>query len=326
MAVKRVLAGLGALTASLALVSLAPGTAAAADTVAFTIPDSRITHSSGLARDPGGNIYWTANDSEASGVAYGLTTKGKVRGSLSFRVQPQDVEAVAVHGDRLYLADIGDHKAKRKHVTVYYLNHPRATGLTVDYHSWDLRYPDGAHDAETLLVNGSGRMFIVTKGVKGGIYEAPKSPSRKKVNKLARVGSAPAMVTDGTFLPDGKGIALLSHTLVTVVDAKTYATVTTAPIPHQPQAESLTVSLDDKFLLVGSEGKKSKVYAIAIPSAEGPSGTPTDSTGGDDQGDDPDDDTTTTPGLHNAGTLLAVGLAGFVAVVAGVVVAVVRKP
>jgi hypothetical protein len=294
--------------------------------VAFTITDSRITESSGLARDPGGSIYWTANDSGAGGVAYGLTAKGKVRGSLSFRAEPTDVEAVAVHADRLYVADIGDNKAKRKYITVYYLNHPRATGLTVAYHSWDLEYPDGAHDAETLLVNGSGRMFIVTKGAKGGIYEAPKSPSRNKINKLARVGDAPALVTDGTFLPDGKSIALLSYTTVTVIDAQTYATVATAPIPQQPQAESLTVSLDDKSLLVGSEGKKSKVYAMAIPGTASPSATPTDSTGGDNQGDLPDDETAPAPGLRNAGTLLAVGLAGFVALVAGVVVATVRKP
>jgi hypothetical protein len=326
MAVRRGLGCIGTLAASLALVTVVPGTAVAADTVAFTITDLRITQSSGLARDPGGNLYWTANHSGAGGVAYGLTTKGKVRGSLSFRAQPQDVEAVAVHGDRLYVADIGDNKAKRKHVTVYYLNHPRATGLTVAYHSWDLRYPDGAHDAKTLLVNGSGRMFIVTKGTKGGIYEAPKSPSRGTVNKLARVGDGPAQVTDGTFLPGGKSIALLSHTLVTLIDAQTYATVATAPIPHQPQAESLTVSLNGKSLLVGSEGKKSKVYAIAIPGTAGPTPSPTDSTGGDNQDDIPDDQTAPAPGLRNAGTLLAVGLAGFVALVAGVVVAVVRKP
>src|SRR6478672_651036 len=108
MAVRRVLAGLGALIASLALVSLVPGTAAAASTVAFTITDPRITQSSGLARDLGGSIYWTANDSGAAGVAYGLTVKGKVKGSLSFRARPEDVEAVALQGDRLYVADIGD--------------------------------------------------------------------------------------------------------------------------------------------------------------------------------------------------------------------------
>ena len=325
MAVKRVLVALGALTASLALVSLVPGAAAAASTVAFTIADSRITESSGLARDPAGNLYWTANNSGAGGVAYGLTSKGKVRGSLTFRAQPTDVEAVAVHSDRLYVADIGDNKANRKNITVYYLNHPRATGLTVAYHSWDLEYPDGAHDAETLLVNGSGRMFIITKGAKGGIYEAPKSPSRKKVNQLARVGDAPALVTDGTFLPDGKSIALLSHTAVTVIDAKTYATVASGPIPDQPQAESLTVSLDEKSLLVGSKGRKSKVYAMAVPGAASPSASPTGSSGGDDQNNVPEDVTSTTPGLRNAGTLLAVGLAGFVALVAGVVVATVRK-
>ena len=39
-----------------------------------------------------------------------------------------------------------------------------------------------------------------------------------------------------------------------------------APIPDQPQAESLTLSLDERSLLVGSEGKKSKVYSMPVPS------------------------------------------------------------
>ena len=97
----------------LAVVFLAivPTVAGAEDTVAFTIKDARITESSGLAVDPAGNVYWTVNDSGDRGVAYGIGLDGKVQGTLNFRAQPQDVEAVAVHEDRLYVADIGDNSA-----------------------------------------------------------------------------------------------------------------------------------------------------------------------------------------------------------------------
>ena len=303
-----------------------PSAAGAADTVAFTITDQRITESSGLARDTAANIYWTVNDSGDTGVAYGITPKGKVSGTLNFRAEPRDVEAVSEVNDRLYVGDIGDNGAERDMVTVYYFNSPRANGLMVTYKSWDFRYPDGAHDAETLLVNSAGRLFIVTKDTKGAIYAAPKEPKTSGVNKLTKVGDAPAGVTDGVFLPGDQQIALLRGIAVDVIDAKTYQTVASAAVPKQPQAESLAVSLDEKSLLVGSEGKKSKVYAMPVPGTETPSPSPTPSQTSDSDGQDvPDEEPDATTGQSRQGTFLALGLAAFAAVVAGLVVGFARK-
>ena len=308
----------------LAVVFLAivPTVAGAEDTVAFTIKDARITESSGLAVDPAGNLYWTVNDSGDRGVAYGLGLDGTVQGTLNFRAQPTDVEAVAVHEDRLYLADIGDNSGERRSVRVYYFNNPRANGLTVTYHAYDFRYPDGAHNAETLLVNESGRLFIVTKGREAAIYEAPAKPDREGVNELEKVGSAPSNVTDGTFLPGSERIALLTYSSVEIIDATSYEVVASTPIPDQPQAESLTLSLDQKSLLIGSEGKKSKVFSVPAPGEATPS--PDASTGPGAESDVPED--AANSGQSQRGTLLALGLAGFVALVAGIVVALVRQP
>jgi len=302
--------------------AIIPGFAAAEDTVAFTITDARITESSGLAVDPAGNIYWTINDSGDRGVAYGLGLDGKVQGTLNFRAQPIDVEAVAVHNNRLYVGDIGDNTSRRSFVRVFFFNNPRANGLTVSYHAYDFRYPDGPHNAETLLVNGSGRLFIVTKGQDGAVYAAPKKPDRQGINGLKKVGTAPSDVTDGTFLPSGDKIALLTYTTVIVIDASTYGVLASSPIPHQRQAESLTLSLDEKSLLVGSEGKNSKVYTVPIPSQTTP--TPTPSEEPQTETDVPDD---RSDAIQNQkGTLLALGLAAFAALVAGTVVAFARKP
>jgi hypothetical protein len=328
MSCRQALRSVGVLALVLAAFSLWPLTASAADTIAFTIKDRRVVESSGLARDPVANLYWTANGSAATGVAYGITPKGKVAGTLNFRADPRDVEAVALGKDRLYLGDIGDKSGQRPNVTVYYFNNPRANGLTVSYHSWDFRYPDGRHDAETLLVDSQGRLYIVTKGGKAGIYAAPTKPRTAGVNALTKLGNASALVTDGVFLPGDKQIALLTSGGVSVIDAKTYQQVATAPIPKQPQAESLTVSLDGKSLLVGSTGKESKVYAIPMPAVAtgGPSSSSTGAPDSGDQSDDPGADADTGSGGSRRGTFLAIGLAGFVAVVAGVVVALVRKP
>ncbi len=327
MAVQRAARGAGGFVLALLLIGLFPGVAAAADTVAFQIKDVRITESSGLTADPQAGVYWTVNDSGSTGTAYGVEPDGKVRGSLNYRAEPVDVEAVAFHDNRLYIADIGDNEAVRDRVTVYYFDQPRASGLTVSYHAWDFAYPDGAHDAEALLVNGNGRLFVVTKEAKGGIYRAPKKPTAGGVNQLTRVGDAPTLVTDGTFLPGGDRIALLSYNKVTVLDAKTYEQVAEADIPKQKQAESLAVSLDESTLLVGSEGKRSKVYAMPIPgvSTATPTPTPTASASGQVDSGGVDEDPDGASGLGNAGTFLALGLAGFVAVVAGVVVARARQ-
>ncbi len=236
----------------------------------------------------------------------------------------EDVEAVAVHEDRLYVADIGDNSGERNFVRVYYFTNPRANGLTVTYHAYDFSYPDGPHNAETLLVNESGRLFIVTKGRKAAIYEAPAKPDRQGVNELEKVGSAPSNVTDGTFLPGGQRIALLTYSSVEVIDATSYEVVVSAPIPDQPQAESLTLSLDQKSLLVGSEGKKSKVYSVPVPSEATSTPTPDASTDPGAESDVPED--AANSGQSQQGTLLALGLAGFVALVAGAVVALVRQP
>ena len=280
----------GALLLACVLAGAFPAGAAAEDTVAFTIRDKRITESSGLARDVPGGIYWTVDDSGADGVAYGLGPDGKVRGTLRYRAAPTDVEAVALHDNRLYVADIGDNAGSRPMISVYYFLNPRATGLTVTYNAYDFRYADGPHDAETLLVDDAGRLYVVTKGTTGGgIYAAPTNPSRTATNVLRRVGDAPALVTDGVFLPDGQGLALLTYGSIEILDPTSYAPVASAPIPAQRQAESLTLDLAGDALLVGSEGRASKVYSVAIPGAATPSATPT-ATPSDSGADESDPD------------------------------------
>lgn len=309
--------------------------AAAEDAVEFTIGSSEITESSGLARDANGERFWTTNDSGAEGILYALSDHGKVQGTLRFRADPVDVEAVAMVGNRLFAADIGDNKAKRDFVTIYEFENPTAQGLSVQYKAYDFRYPDGPRNAETLLVDQRGQIYLVTKEAKAGIYAAPAQPSRQGVNDLTRVGDAPAFVTDGTFLPGDDKIALRTYVSIEVLDALTYDTVAKAAAPVQPQGESITLSLDGESLLLGSEGKKSKVYSVPIPEAVDAAPTaganppdkenpaPSEPPGGTEAEPTPEV-STNTDGKSRRGTFLALGLAGLVSIVAGAVVFLVR--
>ena len=71
---------------------------------------------------------------------------------------------------------------------------------------YDLEFPDGPRDAETLLVDpATGRLYVVSKRVQGAaVYAAPKQLSASHVNVLTKVAKAPPLVTDGAFARDGR--------------------------------------------------------------------------------------------------------------------------
>lgn len=339
---RRLTRGLAASAAAVLLLT-APSVAFAKDTVAFTISDKEIAESSGLARDTAGNVYWTVNDSGAEGVIYCLDTTGETGGRLMYGAEPQDVEAVAMADNRLYVGDIGDNDAERDFVSVLYFDNPEvAVDRSRQYRAYDFTYPDGPRDAETLLVDGNGRLYIVSKEDDAGIYAAPVNPSRSGTNMLERVGDAPAYVTDGVFLPDSDKIALRTYVSVEMLDAESYKVVGRAATPFQPQGESIAVSLEGDKLLVGSEGKKSKVYEMAIPTdvddapdakasppeSEDPTPTPKadkTTTAGDDPGQAAEDPETEPVGQSRLGTMIALGLAGLLALIAGAVVVIRRS-
>jgi hypothetical protein len=252
------------LLAALAVAAVAPEAIAESE-VEFTLDDPRITESSGLTRDPDNARYWTANDSGDSGRVFALGADGQVEGTVNFRADVVDVEAVQYFQGGLYIADIGDNNADRDLVTVYLLNNLFPDGRTVLYRAFDFSYPDGAHDAETLLISPEGQLSVITKGDDAGIYTAPAEPSRTSVNTLERVADAPAYVTDGQYLDDGR-IAVRSYVDVQILDPSDgYRVAARGATPFQPQGESLTQNLDGDALLLGSEGAGTEVYAMPIP-------------------------------------------------------------
>ena len=115
--------------------------------------------------------------------------------------QAEDWEDIAVGpgpggGAALFLADIGDNAAARPNVVVYRVKEPRVAagggGSTARARALVLRYPDGAHDAEALLVSPTtGALFIVAKDYSGkaGVYLAAHArPGRRRLC----AGSAPS--------------------------------------------------------------------------------------------------------------------------------------
>lgn len=171
--------------------------------------------------------FWTHNDS-GQPVLFNLDERGAVRGRVELAgVTVTDWEAVAAgacpSGSCLYVADIGDNNATRDHITLYRLPEPGdsdATAAAVE--SFDATYPDGAHDAETLLVTRDGGVYVVTKGSTGpvALYKFPMElPVNGTVARLERVGEPHTagkvdkdeQITDGGVSSDGTRIVLRTH-------------------------------------------------------------------------------------------------------------------
>ena len=187
-----------------------------------------------------------------------------------------DVEALAIDPDgRMLVGDIGDNTASRPFVRVFWFDEPGLGETSGGWASWELAYPDGPHDAEALAVHPlTGRVHIVTKGDPGGVYALPATPSRQGVNRLERLGPAPASVTDAVFLADGSGLVVRTYTHLLLLDGTTFLQTASARLPLQPQGETLALAPGGEGLLAGSEGVRSVVQQVPVPERRTPTSSP----------------------------------------------------
>jgi hypothetical protein len=210
----------------------------------------------------------------------------------------------------LWIGDIGDNRQARTNgILVHRVAEPeRLRTASVPATSFRLRYPDGQHDAEALLVHPrTGRLWVVTKSVTGGaVYAAPAELDPAAPNILERVADAPPVVTDGTYLEDGRFV-LRSYSRAYVYD-DSGELETTVELPDQEQGESLA-SAAPGTLLAGSEGAGSAVWEVALPPRPRTSGGSPPSAPGQGEsagaGSASGDDSPGRPGLAVTSALLA---------------------
>ncbi len=121
-------------------------------------------------------------------------------------------------GDCLYVADIGDNEANRIYVDVYVMPEPGpGEAATVSDH-WRLQWPEGAVDAETVLVHPlTGAVTLVSKDPAGQslIGRLPEDPgtSIRPLEVIATLSLAAAdegdrLVTGGAWDADGERLVL----------------------------------------------------------------------------------------------------------------------
>lgn len=254
-----------------------------------SVNDGAIKESSGLVasrNSPG--IYWTHNDSGAGPLIYAFDTGGVLRGSWRVAgASAYDWEDIAagpgpIKGKNyLYIGDIGDNREKRNEIIVYRIPEPAINESKVTKSKSPstepaeiirLRYPDGVHNAEALLVHPStGNLYIVTKVAFGkpGIYEAVAPLKSGRTTTLTRVGTLEiptlfgGLITGGAISPDGRRVTLCDYLqgyeAVLPQRSTTFNAVWTQPLTivnlgNRKQGEAITYRLDGKALLMTSEG------------------------------------------------------------------------
>jgi|GEM_PF-377287 len=246
----------------LPFVLVAPAAAAPGDVMVMS--DSTLTSTGGLAADPVRGVYWTMNSHEASGVVHAVASGGQVVGQVTFDAAPTAVEGLAVLDSLIYVGDIGDPDLTRQSITVYRLEGV-SLGSDAPYSQWTLHYPDGPHDAETMMVSPRGNIYIVTKGDPGGVYYVIAPDTYEADLTMERLGDAPAWVTDGAFL-DSETAVVRTYTSVLVMNMFDFTVSASAATPSQPAGESLSTTLDGSGLLLGSKDDLSLVEA-ALPTS-----------------------------------------------------------
>ena len=286
---RTVVALLGATLFALAGVALPASATSTADPATptpkklFSIKDDRIKESSGLVKSvKHPDTYWTVNDSGDTGRVFAIDLTGKVKAVLRYGAKPKDVEALGIdRNGTLYIADIGDNKENREQIEIYTIPEPETLqdSSNVKYHQYDFKYPDGAHDAETLLIDPeTSQLYIVTKSLKGAgmIYAAPPAPTRQGTNDLTKLAPAPTgVITDGTFLPDGQQVVLRTYTdIATVAWGDNPNAIARGAAPFG-QGETVALGPTEDSVLVGSEGANSAVYQVQVPAQATGVKTPT---------------------------------------------------
>ena len=271
-----------------------------------TLADTRITESSGLAVSRANpSLFWTHNDSGDGPYLYAIDRTGKTRTRVTIpgatNVDWEDMASGPGEDARpaLYVADFGDNSHNRDNLVIYRIPEP-----VLDPQSpppemkselpdkFFFRFPDGAHDTETLLVHPkTGEMVVVTKEGSGqsSVYTFPiplipgGKATLRKVGSLTfagqflsgfskRLAEGERMATGGAVAPDGKHVFIRTYlmgyewtiaagqSVVQALKGKPQQTF----LPLMKQGESVCYRVDSRAIYLTTEGAHSPLYEVTL--------------------------------------------------------------
>lgn len=242
--------------------------------------DGRLEEVSGL--EASGGALWVHNDSGDDARFFALDpATGKTLATFPLKdVSAIDWEDMAI--DRsvgepgtLLLADIGDNLASREAILIHRVAIPsRLESRALPATTFTIRYPDGAHNAESLMVDPrSGEVWVVTKerGGTAGFY-ATRLPSEPTPLTLEHRGSftfpsehrGTDLTTGATFSPDGSAFVVRTYTDAWVWPAADGVAAALGQTPCRlrlhPEEQGEAIAWTKDGLLTVSEGLRSPIW------------------------------------------------------------------
>ncbi|WP_273590654.1 PE family protein [Mycobacterium marinum] len=245
------------------------------------------------------NIYWVHNDSGDTARVFAIDAKsGATLGTYTLSgAKASDWEDIAIGPgpvpgqSYLYLGDIGDNGLSRSAIAVYRVPEPIVTGTAANpvtttltgVDTLNLKYPDGPHNAEALMVDPrTGRMLIIDKTSSGNpaIYSAPtglasgSTTTLQDVGTLALPSGSGYLVTGADVSPDGTQLAVRTYGHVYLWNRDPSQDIWMAlaqpavagPTPDESQGEAIAFHPDGNGYVTVSEGTNQNLHNFDAPS------------------------------------------------------------
>ncbi len=234
------------------------------------------------------NVAWVHNDSGDTARIFAVDTKTgatlgtyTISGAKAVDWEDIDIGPGPVPGKSyIYIGDIGDNGASRSSVQVYRVPEPVVTGTAANpvkatltgVDTFNLKYPDGSHNAESLIVDpNSGQMVIIDKTSAGNptIFEAPGNLVSGSTTTMTDVGTLPLgggggnLVTGADVSRDGTEVAVRTYDHVLLYHRDPSQDIATVleqqkavqgPVPNEQQGEAIGFLPDGSGYITTSEG------------------------------------------------------------------------
>lgn len=237
-------------------------------------PSYQLDEASGLAdsqKQPG--LLWTHGDAASPNEIYVLNRQGKLAGTVKTPFSNYDWEDVAIGpgpqtGETyLYIADIGDNSSNQDIKRIYRFPEPNSPSSAITaFDRLQFRYPDGAFDAETILLDPLTRdLYIVTKWLpKARLYRLAYPQSTSNVITAEKMGemTVGSDLTGGSISVTGTEIIVRGYTAINYWKRKTTESVSEVllrapnkalPYLFEPQGEAVCFAKDNSGYFTLSE-------------------------------------------------------------------------
>lgn len=262
-----------------------------------TLEPAELDALSGLAlsrAQPG--ILFAHNDHDRP-VVFALDLQGKLHATITLTgATASDIEDIAVGpcgaDSCVFLADTGDNAVSRSEYAVLRFKQPEvpdvpgSTALTPSFERFRFTYPDGSHNAESLLVGPNGTLYVITKlapgtggAVKAGgpssVYklepsalDASKAVQAVKVATLSVPKSGEGALSAAAAHPCASSVVLRTYDKVYELSAPAgadfeqafSATPTSITAPDEPQSEAIDYLPDGSALITSGEGRNAPIF------------------------------------------------------------------